>query len=159
MGGKSKKLRARELGRLESRTESKRMQAKNVRCAVETTEKEMRLMRRADTNGRLAETETHGYACRLVFGSGGETTTSSSLSSRPSECDRFLPRPRQVVSGYSHCLQRFTHCLHNKAVNIATSHFQKKKGIKELTGTCCPGDHRAEGGTESSADDRKDMRA
>lgn len=34
-------------------------------------------------------------------------------------------------------------------------YFQKEK--KELTGTCCPGDHQAEGGTGSSADDRRDM--
>ena len=46
------------------------------------------------------------------------------------------------------------------AVNIATSYStNSKRKKKELTGTCCPGDHRPEGGTGSSADDRKDMPA
>jgi len=47
------------------------------------------------------------YVSRLdLIRSGG--SSSSSLSS--SERDRFFPRPRHVISGYSHFLQRFAHC-------------------------------------------------
>lgn len=72
----------------------------------------------------------HGYVSRLVFVSGSESS-SHSLSSRSPERDRFLPRPRQVISGYSHSLHRFAHCLYNKGrrrqhPNILLNEFQKK---------------------------------
>jgi hypothetical protein len=75
-----------------------------------------------------------GYACRFVFGSGGES--SSSLSSPSSERDRFLPRPRQVISGYSHCLQRLAHCLQSKGRHrqqrCPTQEFQKKNSLARV---------------------------
>lgn len=75
----------------------------------------------------LAETERLAYACLLVL-SGGESS-SSSLSSPSSERDRFLPRPRQVISGYSHCLQRFAHCLQKRGTDTVSNvlhEFQKE---------------------------------
>lgn len=110
---------ARELG-LESRTESKTMHA-SVVCAVEMTEREMsagRLNRERWRRMRL------GYACRLVFVRGRESS-SSSLSSPSSERDRFLPRPRQVISGYSHCLQRFAHCLQKRGTDTVSNVLHK----------------------------------
>jgi len=89
----------------------KMMQAR-VQCAVET------IVRRTDRNGSDAEAGAvteHGYVYRLIFVSGGDSESSSqSLSSRSSVRDRFLPRPRQVISGYSHSLHRLAHCLYNK---------------------------------------------
>ena len=85
--------------------------------------------------GRQTETGSwrrlrNGYACRLVFGSGGESS-SYSLSSRSPECDRFLPRPRQVISGYSHCLQRFAHCLHKQGMTPSTSQHPTPRILRE----------------------------
>jgi hypothetical protein len=84
--------------------------------------------------------------------SNSSSSSSSSLSSC-SERDRFLPRPRHVISGYSHSLDRFAHCLYSTDGESVTPGFLKIR----LTGKYGPGWRRARAGTVSSAGDRRDM--
>lgn len=87
---------------------------------------------------------------RLVFVRGGSSSSSSysqsSLSSSSGR-DRFLPRPRHVISGYSHCLLRFAHCLPRQVIvslgtnsdqhQVRKTHWQVLSWLSPGTGRHC----------------------